>query len=178
VQRLQNVKNQLAPNNNSKVVAFLWHQGESNMTRAVSSDTYINSYKSALKDSLTGMRTDIMRIFNNNNSNYTYPILLGGLSYDKQFNRITGAAIPNEYRREMSQRISELSNPSDIYFIPKSAFVSSDSLTVGGFNRRLEGNSVMDASGNIVGYDDNNHFSATSARELGKRYYFYYNQIK
>jgi len=173
VQRLQNVKNQLAPTNNSKVVAFLWHQGETNTTYSVSSESNKNNYKSALKDSLIGMRTNIIPIFRNSNSGYNFPILLGGLSYDKQFNRITGARTDSENRQEMSQIISEVSRD-----IPKSAFVSSDTISSGGFNRRLEGNSVMDSNGQIVGTDDNSHFSATANREFGKRYYFYYNQIK
>jgi hypothetical protein len=78
----------------------------------------------------------------------------------------------------MSQIISEVSNPSDPNFIQKSAFVSSDTLAVGGFNRRLEGNSTMNAAGEILGADDNNHFSATANREFGKRYFYTYNLIK
>jgi hypothetical protein len=178
VQRLRNVKNKLAPTNNSKVVAFLWHQGEANMSITVSSDANKNSYKSALKESLTGMRTEITNIFNNNNGGYRYPILLGGLSYDREFNRITGVRDTTQFRQAMSQVISEVSNPSDPHFISKSAFVSSDRIDEGGFNRRLEGNTRMDASGNNLENDDNNHFSATANREFGKRYFYRYNQIK
>jgi len=178
VQRLRNLKNQLAPSNNSRVVAFLWHQGETNMTWSTSSDANKNTYKSALRESLIEMRTDIIPIFNNNNSDYNFPILLGGLSYDKQFNRITGVRNPNDFRQEMSQIISEVSNPSDPNYIQKSAFVSSDTLAAGGFNRRLEGNSTMNPAGGIIGADDNSHFSATANREFGKRYFHYYNTIK
>ena len=178
VQRLRNLKNQLAPSNNSKVVAFLWHQGETNMTYSILNEQNKNTYKSALKESLTGMRTEIMSIFNNNNSGYMFPILLGGLSYDKQFNRITGARNPTDFRQEMSQIISEVSNDGDPHRIVKSAFVSSDILASGGFNRRLEGNTRMDLSGNNLENDDNNHFSATANREFGKRYFYTYNLIK
>jgi hypothetical protein len=177
VQRLRNVKNQLAPTNNSKVVAFLWHQGESDMRYATSSEANKTAYKSALKESLTGMRTEIMSIFNNNNSGYRYPILLGGLSYDKEFNRITGVRDTTQFREAMSQVISEVSNPSDPNYIPKSTFVSSNRIDEGGFNRRLEGNTRMDASGNNLEFDDNNHFSATANREFGKRYYYKYSLI-
>jgi hypothetical protein len=196
IERLQNVRDLLSLTNNSKVVAFLWHQGESDMVstfnnpaiRAAVGDaaknTIItanrNKYKLALKNSLTGMRSRIMSIFNNNNGGYTYPILLGGLCYDKQFNRITGVRVNDgrQYRKEMSELISEVSNPSDSYYIPKSAFVSSDYFT---FSPRLEGNSIMDASGVEVdnyGDDGNHHFSATSMREFGRRYFYYYNIVK
>ena len=180
IQRLQTVKNLLSSTNPSKVVAFLWHQGENDITSIFSSytDTKKNNYKLRLKTSLTGMRTSIMSIFNSNNGGYTYPILLGGLSYDKQFNRITGAINSTEFRKEMSNLISELSNPSDMHYIPKSVFVSSDYFT---FSPRLEGNSIMNASGvevDTYGDDGNHHFSATSMREFGRRYFYYYNIVK
>ena len=194
IQRLQSVRDLLSSTNNSKVVAFLWHQGESDMTSTFNSaairaavgdaaksrliNTNRNNYKSKLKNSLTGMRTAIMSIFNNNNGGYTYPILLGGLSYDKQFNRITGVRNPAEFRQEMSKLISEVSNPNDPNYIPKSAFVSSDYFT---FSPRLEGNSIMNESGTEVdtyGDDGNHHFSASSMREFGRRYFYFYNIIK
>jgi len=182
VERLRNVKNLLTPNNSSKVVALLWHQGESDMhyifSNSATRDARKLQYKSALKETLTGMRRDIIKIFKDNNSGYTFPILLGGLSYDKQFNRITGVRNTREYRKEMSELISEVSTPTDKNFIPTSAFVSSDRLSIAGFNRRLEGNSVMDSRGRIVGDDDISHFSATDIREFGKRYFHYYNLIK
>ena len=186
VQRLRNVKNQLAPSNNSRVVAFLWHQGETDMSITVCpSCTNANkiNYKSALKESLTGMRTEIMSIFNNSNSGYNFPILLGGFPLDKDINRITGAVNPLGTSRAMSEVVSQVSNPGDPYFIQKSAFVPTISLpAVGGptynFSRHLEGNSTMDPAGRIIGADDNTHFSATANREFGKRYFHYYNTIK
>jgi len=182
VERLRNVKNFLTPNNSSKVVALLWHQGESDtgyiFSNSATRDARKLEYKSALKETLTGMRRDIINIFRDSNSGYTFPILLGGLSYDKQFNRITGVRNTREYRQEMSELISEVSTPTDENYIPTSAFVSSDRLAIAAFNRRLEGNSVMDSRGRIVGEDDNSHFSATAIRELGKRYFHYYNLIK
>ena len=178
VERLRNVKNQLAPTNNSRVVAFLWHQGESDTFNTVSSEQNKNNYKLALKESLTGMRTEIRSIFNNNNGGYTYPILLGGLSYDREFNRITGIRDTTQFRQGMSQVISEVSNASDPHFISKSAFVSSDRIDEGGFNRRLEGNTRMDLSGNNLENDDNSHFSATANREFGRRYFYRFIQIK
>jgi len=124
------------------------------------------------------MRHNIRLIFRSNNGGYTFPILLGGLSYDKQFNRITGVRNTSEYRKEMSDLIKEVSTPTDENYIPTSAFVSSDRLAIASFNTRLEGNSIMDSSGRILGDDDNSHFSATAIREFGKRYFYYYNLIK
>ena len=183
VRRLQNVKNQLAPSNNSKVVAFLWHQGETNMTYSTLNEQNKNTYKSALKESLTGMRTEIMSIFNNNNSGYMFPILLGGFPLDKDINRITKVVNPLGTSRAMSQVVSEVSNPGDPNYIQKSAFVSTHSLPAVGrptydFSKHLEGNSTMDPTGRIIGADDNSHFSATANREFGKRYFHYYNTIK
>jgi hypothetical protein len=188
VQRLRNVKTQLAPSNNSKVVAFLWHQGETDMSITVcpscTNADKIN-YKSALKESLTGMRTEIMGIFNNNNSGYTYPILLGGFPLDKDINRITGAVNPLGTSRAMSSVVSQVSNRMDPYFIQKSAFVPTVSLPTEGrptynFSKHLEGNSTLNIrDGTLVGTtDDNTHFSATANREFGKRYFHYYNGIR
>ena len=198
VQRLRNVKNQLAPTNNSRVVAFLWHQGETDISSTVRSEANKTAYKTALKESLIGMRTEIMSIFNNNNSRYTYPILLGGLSFDNNINRVTGVAMTPTVPptvppatplpeltgvRLMSQVISELSVPTNPNYIQKSAFVSTHSLPAVGrptydFSKHLEGNSTMDPTGRIIGADDNSHFSATANREFGKRYFHYYNTIK
>jgi len=47
------------------------------------------------------------------------------------------------------------------------------------FNRRLEGDAVMNTSGNITRENSGNtHFSATSIRELGRRYFYFYDMIK
>jgi hypothetical protein len=189
VGRLQNVKNRLSSTNNSKVVAFLWLQGESDVggifNNAATRDFEKNRYKTTLKNCLTGRRSEIMPIFRNNNSGYLFPILLGGLPYDQEFNRITARKNPTQFIKDFSDLISEVSKTTDSSYIEKSAFVSSDRLTVGGprynFNRRLEGNSIMNASGNVIdnyGDDGNHHFSATSIREFGKRYYYYYDLIK
>jgi hypothetical protein len=51
------------------------------------------------------------------------------------------------------------------------------------FNRYLEGNSQMDAQGRVTDmkdgriYDDNIHFSATSLREFGRRYFSVFNTM-
>ena len=196
VKRLQDVKNLLSPTNNSKVVAILWHQGESNVNATLSNGETIpesrvamihkrkNEFKFKLKRLLSQMRTDIMGIFRNNNSNYKFPILIGGLSYEIEFNRATG----NRYSTLSSDRdrigdfctlMSEISNPTDRFYLEKSAFVSTDPLTVGGptydFTRRLQSNGTV-SGGNTIG--DIIHFSASSMREFGKRYFYYFNLIK
>jgi len=191
VQRLRNLKTLLGSANNSRVVAFLWHQGETDRTSV--SDANKSGYKRDLTESLTGMRTEIMSIFNSNNGGYTYPILLGGLSLENEFNRITGVRrTPIQNIKMMSRIISELSNPSDSFFINRSAFVSTDYTS---FSYRLESNTEVDASGNSIGIryadgrvftcatdptkcEDNSHFSATAYRELGKRYFFIYKGVR
>jgi hypothetical protein len=195
VERLRNLKTLLGETNNSKVVAFLWHQGETDETAATRSAGGKLNYKNKLKQSLEGMREEIMGIFNNNGG-YTFPILLGGLCLDVQFNRVTGVRNIESKRQDMCTIISELSNPSDTHYIPKSVFVSSDYFT---FSPRLESNTELDASGNSVGVryadgkffscasadpkvreqcEDNTHFSASSNRELGKRYFHYYKIVR
>ena len=194
VQRLKNLKTLLHPTNDSKVVAFLWHQGETDETTATT--TGKRNYKNKLKESLEGMREEIIGIFNNNNDSYIFPILLGGLCLDVQFNRITGVINTASKRQEMCKIISEVSNPNDAYYIEKSVFVSSDYFT---FSPRLESNTELDASGNSVGIryadgrfmscasedaterrscEDNTHFSASANRELGKRYFHYYKGVR
>lgn len=200
VKRLQDVKNLLSSTNNSKVVAILWHQGESNVNTTLSNDNTIseskdamihkrkNEFKFKLKRLLSQMRTDIMGIFINNNSNYKFPILIGGLSYEIEFNRITGEKYTNitnrDRIRDFSILMSEISNPTDRFYLEKSAFVSSYTLYVGGptynFNRRLEANIYLDSAGQQIPDkdDDRIHFSASSMREFGKRYFYYFNLIK
>jgi hypothetical protein len=196
VQRLRNLKTLLHPTNNSKVVAFLWHQGETDEIAATGSAGGKTNYKNKLKQSLEGMREEIMGIFNNNNDSYVFPILLGGLCLDMQFNRITGVRNTVSKRQEMCKIISEVSNPNDRYYIENSAFVSSDYLT---FSPRLESNTEVDDNGNSLGVryadgrfiscasadaterdkcEDNSHFSATANRELGERYFHYYKGVR
>jgi len=199
--RLQNVKNLLTSNNSSKVVALLWHQGESNAgaifdgmvtssapreERVRLRDIAKNLYKSKLKAVLTRLRNGARRIFTRSSM---FPILLGGLSYDAEFyresHRLRGTRIQNpnrQYRSQMSAVISEVSKPEDPYYIEKSAFVSSDVLPISGFNRRLENNQSISSTGNYFWHtsisDGVGHFSASSMRELGRRYFYYYNLIK
>jgi hypothetical protein len=53
-------------------------------------------------------------------------------------------------------------------------FVSAE--PINRFNRYLEGNSQMNAQGKVTdAKDDNIHFSATSLREFGKRYFSVFN---
>ena len=189
IKRLQTLKEVLGPNNRSQVVAFLWHQGESDAGSAgdPTNPRNANNYKSALKSSLSGMRTAIMNIFN---QTYVYPIMLGGLNPDRIVNRITNVPItPYSFFSEMSRIISEVSNEKlpnnktiNPYYIPKSIFIPTGALSNTGsynFTRKLEGDSNMDASGNIIHNNTGqSHFSATSNRELGKRYFYFYNMIK
>jgi hypothetical protein len=184
IERLRKVRSLLTPTNTSKVVAFLWHQGESDMNNTIAPiiiggvfqsnemiNKKINIFKLDLQRLLSGMRTDIIGIFTGNNGNYRFPILIGGLCYHNRLNAPTGDDVM-PYLIRFSNIMSQISNPTDQFYLEKSSFVSTDILTVGGpiydFRRALVHN----------GSDDPNHFSATSMRELGKRYYYYYDLIK
>jgi hypothetical protein len=172
IERLRTLKNVLGVNNSSKIVAFLWHQGESDSIFVGDPSKPENAilYKSQLKNSLTGIRTSIMGIFN---QSYQYPIMLGGLC---------PARSASSYSIEMSRIISEVSNRADTNYIPKSIFIPTGALSNTGsynFSNKLEGDSIKDVNGNIIELNSGvSHFSASSNRELGKRYFYFYNRIK
>lgn len=172
IERLRTLKNVLGVNNSSKIVAFLWHQGESDSTSVGDPSKPENAilYKSQLKNCLTGIRTSIMGIFN---QSYQYPIMLGGLCPARSL---------SSYSIEMSRIISEVSNRGDINYISKSIFIPTGALSNTGsynFTNKLEGDPDTDASGNITSMNSGvSHFSASSNRELGKRYFYFYNRIK
>jgi hypothetical protein len=205
--RLTRLRNRLTSTNTSKVVAFLWHQGESDTSDTllpdydvdgsvfrvndngepytVGNDTVMinkkkNIFKFKLQKTLSRMRTDIIGIFTNNNSNYRFPILIGGLSYDIEINRKTGMPVRGKRVISFSNLMSEISNPTDLFYLEKSAFVSSGPiLSLSNFARKLESNAIYNAAGQFIPYyEDNVHFSASSMREFGKRYFYYYNLIK
>lgn len=166
----------------SKIVAFLWHQGESDAATIATNTTNYNLYKAALKETLTSMRSEIMRFYN---QAYQFPILLGGLAPDAWINRITNARFPTANSDAMTFLIQKVSNPSDPDYIIKSSFVPSFSIPppTGGnnFNYRLQSDNELDSRGVTVPGQEGtgvSHFSATSMRDFGKRYFYYYNLIK
>jgi hypothetical protein len=166
----------------SKIVAFLWHQGESDSSYIATNTTNYNLYKAALKETLTSMRSEIMRFYN---QTYQFPILLGGLTPDTWINRITHARFPAANSDTMTFLIQKVSNPSDPDYIIKSSFVPSFSIPpptgTYNFNYRLQSDNELDSKGvNIPGKEGSgvSHFSATSMRHFGIRYFYYYNLIK
>lgn len=152
--KIAEVKNKVGPN--SKVVALLWHQGESNASDDLS------LYRSKIQQLFRDLRADIKRIFPNSPTNV--PILMGGLSPDLYRNRVTRVENSSQAKL-MSSFIRDTVVPS----ISSCKFVSAEPMS--GFNRFLQGNSFMDSRGTIIGRNDNVHFSATSQREFGKRYF-------
>lgn len=144
--------------NNSKIVALCWQGGENDSSRA-KNPSKRGTLFSDLAESLNGIRSNIMT---NYKQTYEFPVLVGGFP-----------------KRD--------TNPSDLYKdvvsqIPKSKFVITTAIRPPtasyGFNHHLEGDSGPDSKGKIRENRGAVHFSASSNRELGKRYFYFYNMIK
>jgi len=166
----------------SRVIALLWHQGESDATYISANTTNYNLYKSLLKETLISMRQEIMRFYS---QTYVFPILLGALTPDSWINRITNERIPTSNFDNMTFLIQKVSNPTDPDYIPKSNFVPSYSIPpptgTYNFNYRLQSDNELDSTGVAIRGKEGSgasHFSATSMRDFGKRYFYYYNLIK
>ena len=160
IQKLREMKNVVGAN--SKVKGILWLQGETN---AENNDP---NYNSKIQTLFTNLRTTIATLFPTSG---TVPILMGGLCPDNYRNRVTGVITPNSYKT-MSDLIQNTIVPS----IPNCRFVSTEPTPT--FPTYLQGDAQMNASGNIVAQNQQNiHYSATSLRELGKRYFSIFNTI-
>jgi hypothetical protein len=153
--KLNEVRAKVGPE--SKVVALLWQQGESDARDD------LPQYRTKIQTLFTTLRNDIKTTFPNSSSNV--PILMGGICPDVYRNRITGVESPNSAMKAMSYYIRDSIVPT----VNNCRFVSAEPMT--GFNRFLQGNSFMSNNGRIIGSNDNIHFSATSQRELGRRYF-------
>jgi len=176
-------------NASSRVKAILWHQGEADAAAIAGLTpplTPFATYASMLNTSLTAIRTAISTTFGSNSSNV--PILVGGLCFDTFRNRITGSVTTTSSLYTMNNNLSTLPT-----IISNCKFVRTDSWGAGSqYPTYLEGdNSTTTTRDPITGvttvtYDPppagvanygqgNNtgkiHFSATSQRELGRRFY-------
>ena len=176
IERLRTVRSKVHAD--SKVVAFLWHQGETDsqfIFNSNSTETLKTQYKNKLKESLEGMRTEIKTMFSMTRN---YPIMLAGLYPDRWRNRVTRVVNNASNSLVMTRLIQQTCSNGDPNKIVNGIFVPTVEIRSSGsynFNHALTGDSSMDSSGNIVSENNtNSHFSATSIRELGKRYYYYY----
>ena len=144
--------------NNSKIVALCWQGGENDATKTMGRDKI--SVLSDLAESLNGMRTSIM---NQYNQTYRFPVLVGGFP-----NR--GDTIPLDLYKDVVTQI------------PKSKFVITSAIRPPtasyDFNHNLETDNGKDSKGQERTNKGTAHFSASSNRELGKRYFYFYNMIK
>jgi len=164
--KLLNMKNNI--HHNSKVVAILWHQGETD-SGYIYNTANKNQYLSWVTELFRNLRNDVKNIFPQSSTNV--PILLGGLCPETYRNRITGKTTTSGFSN-MTSFIKNTIVPS----ISNSYFVSAEPIT--GFQRYLEGDNVLDSSGNEIQANTGNyHFSADSQREFGKRYYSVFNSI-
>ena len=159
---------------NSKVLGVLWHQGEGDADPCGRSQ-----YRFYVNELFTQLRSDIKRIFPNSLSNV--PILMGGLCPDGyRSNRgptATTDTSRNMYLMNILMR-DTITNRAHANYIANTYYVSTDPIAGSPFTNYLEGDSTKDASGNVITENHGSiHFSATSQREFGKRYYYIFNKI-
>ena len=109
-----------------------------------------------------------------------YPIMVAGLCPDLWRNRITRVVNSGSRGQGTTQIIQQSCSAGDPNKIINGIFVPTIAIPSAGsygtqFNRDLEGDSAMNSSGATTQNNQgHSHFSATSIRELGKRYYYYY----
>jgi hypothetical protein len=173
---------------NSRVVAILWHQGESDKDYCMANQANKDTYISNINTLFTNLRTHIRTLYPTSNP----PILVGGLSPELDRRRI-----------DHSFRTDNRSNPTSgmTYFIRTSVvpflngatgvrnvhFVSCEPIPNSIYQDYLEGDNELDARGepyrgnapgqNIRVNNGHVHLSATSQREFGKRYAYILNSI-
>jgi hypothetical protein len=173
---------------NSRVVAILWHQGEYDKDYCMSSQTNKDTYISDISRLFTNLRNHIRTLYPTSNP----PILIGGLSPELDRKRI-----------DHSFRTDNNSTPTTgmTYFIRTSVvpflndatgvgnvhFVSCEPIPSSPYQDYLEGDNELDEKGNpyrgvgagkIIRQNNSHvHLSASSQRELGKRYAYILNRI-
>jgi hypothetical protein len=164
-------------NPNSRVVAILWHQGESDAPECAMNESNRLDYIRRINRLFLDLRNDIRTLFPNSTN---VPVLIGGMCPDTYRNRITRIERPTSTTKIMTEFIKNRVVPS----ITNCKFVSAEPMEpLSRFNRYLDGNSQMDAQGRVTDmkdgkiYDDNIHFSATSLREFGRRYFSVFNTM-
>lgn len=181
---LQNAKSNSLINSNSSVKVLLWDQGETDTNLILDNNDQKTNYKTILNRSFGSLRTNIKVLLPNTNA--TFPILMAGMCLGQNYynnNRITGnyRGKPKDgaykYRIDMNTYLSNTcvpylnSNLSNIKYIPTNIIPNTN------FSNVLQCDSTIDSNGKIQEKNnDVNHFSATSQRELGERFYHYLNQ--
>jgi hypothetical protein len=145
--RIDKLKENLTPNNNSKVIAILWLQGEA--------DSHIigngSSYKSGVAQMLKDLRSYAVQKFPQSSSGF--PILMGGLSTYE-------SSVVN--MNPIIQDIVRINTSSNFKFVPSDASLGSKEPK---FNHNLRPNKNSDSV----------HFSKMAQIELGYRYFYVYN---
>lgn len=160
--------------NSSRVVAILWHQGESDSAYCIANETNKMAYINYINTLFTDLRRDIRNLFPNSTN---VPILLGGLSPELVYNRINHTLKPGmSETNNMTSFIQTRVVPS----ISNAHFVSSGPISGSSrFTDYLEGDNEIDSSGNTVKINRSHvHISATSQREFGRRYAHIFNSIR
>jgi len=143
---------------NSRVVAILWHQGESDASHNPS-----EYYASGVSQMLKKLRSYAIEQFPDSPANF--PILVGGLcTYFNDYSETDKQGkLKKNYRSTMNYILKSMENAGDnIRFVP------SDNSLGSKFNHPLRPNSRSSDGGKI-------HFSRMAQIEFGYRYYYIFN---
>ena len=172
----------------SRVKAILWHQGESDAASIAGLTPPLipfATYASMLNTSLTTIRSAISTTFSNSTN---VPILVGGLCFDTFRNRITGSVNTTSSLYTMNNNLSTLPNTiSNCKFVrtdpwggssPYTTYLEGDNSTTTTIDPITGVTTVTfdPPAAGVSNYGQGNntgkiHFSATSQRELGRRFY-------
>ena len=183
VTSLQTMKTNNLIHPNSSVKALLWDQGESDMN-AILSNGHGANYRDKIKIGFSNVRSNCKTLYPNTNARF--PILLTGMCVGQNyFNnvRISGN-YPNgkakegaySYRIDMNTYLSTDCVPFLNSNISNVKYVPTDSSN--NYGHVLQCDATIDINGKIIDRNnDMNHFSATSQRELGRRFHDVYSTM-
>jgi len=164
-------------NPNSSVKVLLWDQGETDMGLILNNNRKTN-YKTILNRSFRSLRSNIKGLLSSTDA--TFPILVTGMCVGQNYfnnERITGNGKPGAAtdRIDMNRYLSTECVPYLNSNITNVKYVPTDIIGGTTFSNVLQCDSTIHRDGRIKERNNElNHFSATSQRELGERFYYYY----
>jgi hypothetical protein len=179
---LERAKQRNLISSNSSVKVLLWDQGESDTGRVNNNQNADGErYKNTLKDAFINLRSNIKILLPTTDANF--PILVAGMCVGQNYfnnNRITGSHNGREKEGAYTFRINMNSYLSTMVTtlnreIRNVRFVPTINIPGTPFPNVLQCDSTINSNGRIINENnEENHFSATSQRELGKRFYYYF----
>ena len=136
-------------------------------------------YKQNIKTGFSNLRTNIRTLLSRTSS--TFPILVTGMCVGKfYYNNHLISSIPDANRTpiRMNTYLSTTCVPYINSNISNVKYVPTNALTTDPFTNVLQCDSTINSNGTVINQNGGpNHFSATSQRELGKRFYSYYSTM-